>query len=312
MADTTVDIEKIHPQLRQVIGRIPSVPIHNRVMLSVLKVAMRLAPYPKIVDGVIITEHRLHNAGVRVYRPEGTTSGAALLWIHGGGMIIGSAAMNDRECSVFAKELNIVVVSVEYRLAPKHTFPCATDDCFEAWQWLQSNADTLEIDPERIVVSGQSAGGGLAASLVQQVYDAGGIQPAGQALFCPMLDDRTAARIELDAIKHRIWNNTNNRGGWSWYLGHAVGEPELPNYAAPARRKDLSGLAEAWIGVGGVDLFCEEDTLYAERLREAGVNCELEIVEGAPHAFETFAPKAPITIDFMAANGRFLRRVLKL
>lgn len=307
-----MDIEKVHPQLRQVIGRIPSVPFHNRVMLSVLKIAMRFAPKPKIVDGVSITEQQLNNAAVRVYRPEGELSGAALLWIHGGGMIIGSAATNDRECSVYAKELKSVVVSVEYRLAPKHTFPCATDDCFEAWQWMQSNADALGFDPARIVISGQSAGGGLAASLAQQVYDAGGVQPAGQALFCPMLDDRTAARVELDAIKHRVWNNTNNRGGWSWYLGHDVGEPELAEYAAPARRKDLSGLAETWIGVGDVDLFCEEDTLYAERLREAGVNCELEIVEGAPHAFETFAPTAPITIDFMASNDRFLRRVLKL
>jgi acetyl esterase/lipase len=125
-----------------------------------------------------------------------------LLWVHGGGLISGTAGANDPECSAYARDLKLVVVSVEYRLAPKYPFPAALDDCFETWQWMQQSADKLEINPSRIAISGQSSGGGLTASLAHRIFDEGGIQPAAQALFCPMLDDRTALRHELDIIQH--------------------------------------------------------------------------------------------------------------
>ena len=208
---------------------------------------------------------------MRLYRPEQGLSGAGLLWIHGGGMITGNAATNDRECAAFARELGIVVVSVEYRLAPKHPFPAALDDCHAAWQWMLSAAGELGIDPARIAISGQSAGGGLAASLALRIRDAGGLQPAAQALMCPMLDDRTGARRELDAIDHRVWNNRSNRAAWSWYLGLPPGSSEVPAHAAAARCANLRGLPPAWIGVGEVDLFLEEDRRYARAAdRSAG------------------------------------------
>jgi acetyl esterase/lipase len=307
-----MQIEKIHPDFRKVMSRIPSIPFHNPILLPIIRFLTRLPPPQKTMPGIIVSEQELNIAKVRIYRPEGKSSGAGLLWIHGGGMIVGSTANNERECSQYAKELKLVVVSVEYRLAPKHPFPCALDDCYEAWLWMQKSAATLGISADRIVISGQSAGGGLAASLVQKIVDEGGVQPAGQALFCPMLDDRTAARRELDDIKHRIWNNKNNRGAWAWYLGHSVGEMEIAEYAAPARRKNLSGLPPTWIGVGDIDLFYEEDYLYATRLKEAGVNCHLEVAPGAPHSFELFFPESPVTRVFLNSNYNFLRETLSI
>lgn len=305
-------IDKVHPELRQSIGRIPPIPFHNRMFLTLLNLLSRLPRKAATVSGVSVTEQTLGQARVRIYRPAGALSGAGLLWIHGGGLIIGTAAMNDRECSTWARDLQLVVVSVEYRLAPRHPFPAAIDDCFAAWQWLQQAAPGLGVDPARIVVAGQSAGGGLAASLAQRVRDSGGVQPAAQALFCPMLDDRTAAQVELDTLKHRIWNNRNNRAGWSWYLGHPPGQAQLPPYAVPARRDDLAGLPPAWIAVGDIDLFYAEDRAYAERLQRAGVPCIFYPVPMAPHGFESFAAEATPTRDLYRDYYHFLRRVLAL
>jgi acetyl esterase/lipase len=206
-------------------------------------------------------------------------------------------------------------VSVEYRKAPEHPFPAALDDCNAGWEWLQRNAVSLGISPARVAIGGQSAGGGLAAALVQRLHDAqstageptagepiaGGPQPIAQWLFCPMLDDRTAARLELDRVGHRVWNNRANRFGWSSYLGTTPGSPAVPPYAVPARREDLTGLPPAWIGVGDIDLFHEEDRAYAERLRAAGVEATLHVVPGAPHGFEAWAPKTNLSRAYVGS-----------
>ena len=307
-----MDINKVHPELRQAIGRIPSIPFNNRICLWILNLSARFISNSSTVDSVSIETIQLEHASVRIYRPEGALSGAGLLWIHGGGYITGTAAMNDRECALYADNLKLLVVSVDYRLAPKHPFPAAIDDCFEAWQWLQQSAVTLGIDPARIAVSGQSAGGGLAACLVQRIHDTGETKVAAQALFCPMLDDRTAAREELDAIKHRIWSNKNNRGGWAWYLDQKPGEKQLPPYAAAARREDLAGLPPSWVGVGDIDLFYEEDRNYAQRLNDSGVSCDFYAAPMAPHGFEALVPNASVSRDIFASNYAFLTKALNL
>ncbi len=304
--------DQIHPELRKTFGRIPPLPFHSALFRSVVNTLLKIAPKPKVIAGVPISEEKLDHVSVRVYRPPGELSGAALLWIHGGGLITGAAAMNDRECARYARELRLVVVSVDYRLAPQHPAPAAIDDCFAAWQWLQNRAASLGVDPARIAISGQSAGGGLAACLCQRIQDAGGVQPAAQALFCPMLDDRTAARRDLDVIKHRVWNNHSNCAGWSAYLGQAPGLPAVPPYTVAARRAELSGLPRTWIGIGDIDLFHDEARAYAQRLTAAGVSCEFDAVPMAPHAFETFVPNAPVVRRFMDGYYRFLQTALQL
>lgn len=301
----------VHPDLRAVYRRIPPLPFHSRLFLRLVKAAAKRRR-ARPMGGVLVEDRQLRHAALRIYRPEGALSGAGLVWIHGGGLLVGSPSMNDRECADYARELRLVVVSIDHRLAPEHPFPSAIDDCLEAWQWLQESAAELGVSPARIVISGLSAGGGLAAVLAQRIHDLGGVRPAGQALFSPMLDDRTAAREELDRPRHKLWSNRSNRSGWSHYLGGPPGMPELPAYAAAARREDLSGLPPAWIGVGELDLFSGECQRYAARLQEAGVESQLELVPGAPHGFESLAANAPVTRAYMASNYAFLRRVLGL
>ena len=307
-----MDIAAIHPELRNAYRRTPSLPCYSDLFVSVANLLLRLRRNKKSISSVEIREHNADGASVRVYTPPAPHTGAALLWIHGGGLLIGRASMNDALCAKYAKDLNILVVSVNYRLADKHPFPAAIDDCFYAWRWLQKNAVGLGVEPDRIIISGQSAGAGLAASLVQRIVDSGDIQPAGQALFCPMLDDRTAAREELDSVGHRVWNNRSNRAGWTAYLGQSAGQSATPEYAVPGRRENLTGLPPSWIGIGDVDLFYVESKSYANRLQACGVACELHTVQGAPHGFESLVPEASVTKSFFESNYGFLRKKLGL
>jgi acetyl esterase/lipase len=299
-------IEKIHPQLRDTFRKFPTLPLHNKQFVSLCKLVMPIAPTPKAGPGIAIDTRKLKNASVRIYRPHGELSGAGLLWIHGGGLVVGGAKQDDRLCGAMARDLGIVIVSVDYRLAPEHQYPCAIDDCFEAWEWLRITAPNLGIEASRIAIAGQSAGGGLAAALALRILDAGGVQPAAQLLFCPMLDDRTATRRELDDIKYPLWTNRSNRQAWTWYLGQPAGSASVSPYAAPARRENLAGLPPTWISIGDIELFYDEAVLYAERLKETGVRLVLHVTPQAPHAFESIVPDAVVTRELVLSAYGFL------
>lgn len=237
-------------------------------------------------------------ARLRVHRPARLAEGTpALLWIHGGGYLLGSAAQDDRVCRAFSRELGITVVAVSYRLAPQHPYPAALDDCYAA---LATLAGMPAVDPDRIAIGGASAGGGLAAALALLARDRGEIAPVLQLLAYPMLDDRSAA-LPADS-RYRLWSPRSNRFGWASYLGDAD-----PQVAVPARRTDLSGLAPAWIGVGTLDLFYDEDVTYADRLRQAGVPCRLEVVPGAFHGFDQWAFWTAVSQSFFASQCASLR-----
>jgi acetyl esterase/lipase len=243
-------------------------------------------------------------AGVRVHRPGGaTTPRPALLWIHGGGYVVGSARLGDRMMRRMARTLGAVVASVEYRLAPEHPYPAALDDCWAALNWLVNQAD---IDSHRIVVAGPSAGGGLAAALTLRTVDTGLTKLAGQVLQYPMLDDRTALRSFTPRLG---WTPADNDFGWRSYLAATPGSDGISSYAAPARRKDLSGLPSTWIGVGAADLFFDEGIAYAKRLTAAGVATELEVVQGAFHGFD-IASRAKLSRRFIDARMTATRRLL--
>ncbi len=208
--------------------------------------------------------------------------------------MIGCAAQDDRVCRAFAHELGVVVAAPDYRLAPEHPFPAPLDDCYRALVWLASQPD---IDPTKVAVGGNSAGGGLAAALALRARMEGAISIAFQLLTYPMLDDRTATRTDIDESCMRLWNNSVNRLGWESYTGLPVGSPEVTPLAAPGRCQDLTGLPPAWIGVGTLDLFHDESLAYADGLRAAGVQCALEAVDGAFHGFD-FVSRSPIVERF--------------
>ncbi len=223
-----------------------------------------------------------------------------VLWIHGGGYVIGAAAQDDATCARIATTLGAVVFSVDYRLAPAHPHPAGLNDCAAAWSVMHAEAQALGLDPGRSIISGQSAGAGLAAALVLRLKDAGAPVPAKQVLIYPMLDDRTVTRT-IDGAHHRIWDHQSNAIAWRAYLGRAPGDDGVSEYAAPARRRDLSGLPSTWMGVGSVDLFHDEDVDYARRLKAAGVDVELEVVAGAFHAFDVAVRRAAVSQRFVAS-----------
>jgi acetyl esterase/lipase len=285
-------VPEVDPDLRSALRRVqrmPGPPLEWAWARRILRLALAAAPTGMDGTGVTVEQPQGPVPGVRVFAPSGPRGDGALLWVHGGGYVLGAARMDDRLCATAARALRMVVVSAEYRLAPEHPFPAGLDDCAAAWQWVQDSAATLGVDPRRVAVGGQSAGGGLAAALCQRLHDEGGSVPAAQWLFCPMLDDRTAARRELDPVGHAVWDNRRNRYGWTSYLGQEPGAATVPPHAVPARRDDLSGLPPAWIGVGDVDLFHDESVGYAARLRAAGVGVELVVVPGAPHGIVSWA-----------------------
>lgn len=234
-----------------------------------------------------------------------------LLWMFGGGLIAGSAEHVNDVASRFASELDVLVVVPDYRLAPENPYPAAIDDCYAALRWVIANADQLGIDPDRIAVGGESAGGGLAAALAQRAFDEG-ITLRLQLLIAPMLDDRTVTRAEKQGRVAVAWTVGSNRFGWSSYLGHDLGRDEDRPYAVPARRADLRGLAPAWVSVGEIDLFHEEDLEYIRRLREAGVACDLHTIAGAHHAFEQLKPNHPAVRELWLSRMQALARALAI
>jgi acetyl esterase/lipase len=244
--------------------------------------------------GVRMTRHRVDGRLlVLVLSPTASAGGRrpALLYIHGGGMITGSPKTEASGSGQLARELNAVVVSPDYRLAPEHPYPAALDDCMAALHWMLDNAEELGIHPDRIAVTGSSAGGGLAAAVAQRAHDEG-IALRAQALVYPMLDDRTALR-DAGGRGRFMWTPESNRFGWTAYLGREARMSDAPEYSAPARREDLSGLAPAWVGVGDLDLFYDESVDYARRLQAAGVDCELVTVPGMYHGADGLARKNP-------------------
>ncbi len=302
-----MDIDEVDPALREATLKLPATDPSKAWMRTVARVATRVMPVRR-TDGVSVSTVRFGGVRIRVYRPaERGGDGGGLFWVHGGGLLFGDARQDEALCAGTARELGVPVVSANYRFAPEHPFPAALDDIRTAWGWAQGNAAELGVGAGRWVVGGESAGAGLAASLVQRIHDEGGVQPVAQWLFAPMIDDRTAADESLDAIEHWVWNNRANRVGWSGYLGQAPGASDLPPYAAAARRVDLTGLPSAFIAVGDIELFLAEDQDYARRLEEAGVSVQLDIVPGAPHGFENWARDTEPAIALMRRSRDWLR-----
>ena len=241
-------------------------------------------------------------------KEECKNSSSAIMWIHGGGRIMGSASGHGPSdtCSRIVNLLGIPVFSPIYRFAPEFPFPAALDDIHAAYHWLAKDLEAKSADKKimkvKIGVAGDSVGSGLAAELSQRLLDKSQEQtesapskpgvplPVCQLLIYPMLDDRTCLNDSLSKMPHLVWNNKSNKYAWSSYLGlgHEPGDEHLPKYSSAARRKDLSGLPPAWILVGNLDLFHTECIEYARRLKADGVETELAEAKGSFHGFMTY------------------------
>jgi len=235
-----------------------------------------------------------HEVPVRIYTPDGDSGlRPAILQIHGGGYVMGSHRLSHAANLGIAAEADAVIVAVDYRLAPETTAPGAVEDCHAALAWLATEADGLGVDPTRIAVRGESAGGGLAAALCLFARDRGGPAIIHQNLIYPMLDDRTCITQLPEHLGAFVWPPEANAFGWRALLGGPPGAGTVPDYAVAARAESLTALPAAFIAVGGLDLFLLEDLDYARRLIEAGVPSELHIYPGAYHGFDVVADAPP-------------------
>lgn len=249
---------------------------------------------------------------VRIMVIDGTgekPGSAAYLHMHGGGFVGGRVDQYPAAYQALAEACGCLIVSVDYRLAPETRFPGALEDNYAALRWLHGNAEALGVDPQRIAIGGESAGGGHAAMLAIAARDRGEFPIAFQLLVYPMLDDRTGSTVAPPAhVGQFVWNAGSNRFGWASLLGQAPGLKSVPAGSVPARVANLAGLPPAFIAVGGLDLFAAEDIAFAERLNAAAVPVELLVVPGAYHAFDALAPNARVSRQFRSALVEALKR----
>jgi acetyl esterase/lipase len=314
-------LDLVHPQLRPAAGKIVefsgSMPPLTPATLSAWRNRPSFAQPPR--DDVPHEARQIPGPGdtaLTIYIVNGGVAGPArpcIVHTHGGGFVMGSARDSVRMLQDLCADLGCMAVSVEYRLAPEATWRASLADNYAALAWVHADAAALGVDRDRIAVMGESAGGGHAALLAIAARDRAEVPLAFQCLTYPMLDDRTGStRDPAPFVGKLIWTPESNRFGWRAFLGTAPGGPAVPAAAVPARTTNFAGLPPAFIGVGSIDLFADEDTEYARALNAAGVASELIVVPGAFHGFDVIGTTTPIGRWFDAARRTALRQGLGL
>ncbi|HEY1635396.1 MAG TPA: alpha/beta hydrolase [Acidimicrobiales bacterium] len=266
-----------------------------------------------IAEVVETTDHQLTVADgtmilARWYRLPSSRSRAAVLYLHGGGMILGSVPIFDGPVSRYVAHTGVSMLSVEYRLAPEHPYPTPVEDAYAGLVWLADHAAELGVDPERIAVMGDSAGGGLAAAVAILSRDRRGPPLARQILLYPMLDDRTTTP-DPEIVPFAGWTYNDNVTGWSALLGERFGSTVVDPTAAPSRLTDATALPPAYVEVGQLDIFRDEDITYALTLSHAGVPVELHSHPGVPHEYDAIAFDADVSRRALADRHRVLKSI---
>jgi acetyl esterase/lipase len=244
----------------------------------------------------------------RWYRLPSSDSRAAVVYLHGGGMILGSVPIFDGPVSRYVAHTGVPMLSVDYRLAPEHPYPTPVEDAYTGLVWLAAHAAELEVDPDRIAIMGDSAGGGLAAATAILSRDRSGPSLTRQILLYPMLDDRTATP-DPELVPFAGWTYDDNVTGWRALLGERAGGPSVESTAAPARLTDATGLPPAYIEVGQLDIFRDEDAAYALALSQAGVPVEFHLHPGVPHEYDAIAFSADVSRRALADRHRVLKSI---
>lgn len=243
-------------------------------------------------------------------RTDHVEPGPGIFHIHGGGMVAGERMIGIPQILPWIVEHDAVAVTVEYRLAPEFPDPYPVEDCYAGLVWTVEHATELGIDPDRILIEGASAGGGLSAGTALLARDRQGPPLIGQVLLCPMLDDRDTTTSTEQYDDAGSWVRESNLMGWRALLGERRGTADVSIYAAPARATDLSGLPPAFIEVGSAEVFRDEDVAYATNLWASGVQAELLVWAGGYHGFDSIAPHAAVSQSAVTARASFVARLL--
>lgn len=308
------------PQFQDFVATMPSVDFSRldeaRAFFAQMTESIKAAVDASDVD---IVEHFVPGSPgapqvrVLVYTPRSKKSiTPALLHIHSGGFVLGSVEMIHGESVRLATALGITVVAVAYRLAPEHPFPAAIEDCYSALSWMAQESTALKIDPARIGVLGQSAGGGLSAALALLSRDRSGAKLCFQYLGIPELDDRLQTPSMAQFVDTPFWDRPSAEWSWKYYLGDIKpGSENVSPYAAPARMADLSGLPPAYLSAQQFDPLRDEGILYALRMLQAGVAVELHCFPGTFHG-SLVMPNADVSQREMAEMVAVLKKGLKV
>lgn len=308
-------LDLVDPELRSLLDMWPTLTLDAKTLADIRAGGRPIATPPIVANAVVRSEYHVPGpAGapdilLSVYTPPGAGPFPCVYHIHGGGYVMGSAASLEFRHRPLAEELRAVIVSVDYRLAPETTHPGPVEDCYAGLAWIVAHAAMLNVDVARLGVTGESAGGGLAAALALLARDRGDYTLAFQLLVYPMIDDRTVDAEPHPHVGQHIWTPASNHFGWSALLGHAPGIEGVSAYAAAARADDLAGLPPTFIMTGALDLFLEEDLEYARRLTRAGVPTELHVYPGAFHGFDIH-PTAAVAVRARADHAAALKRFL--
>jgi acetyl esterase/lipase len=283
--------------------------VARRDVASQMLAAIEVPPNENVTheDRVVPGPAGAPDISVRIYRPVNASGSLpGVYFIHGGGMILGNVEGESPVAEQVCEQVGAIVVSVEYRLAPEHPHPAPAEDCYAGLVWMARNAAELGFDPDRLAVYGGSAGGGLTIAMVLLARDRGFPAIRFQMPIYPMIDDTNETASSHEITDVGVWDRPANIEAWQWYLGGGKAD----QYAAPARAEDLSGLPPAFIDVGTVDLFRDEDITFAMRLMQAGVPTELHVNPGAYHASEVLAPQAELSRRIWERRFDALRRGL--
>ncbi|MCP1309514.1 alpha/beta hydrolase [Paenibacillus tyrfis] len=291
--------KRILPELRQAYAQFPGFQLEENLERSRSLVS---PPPVKKSEHVHTTSRTIPGAAgemlAKIYEPAGRKGDKlpAMLWIHGGGYVMGHPDMDDELCERFVQTAGCVVVSVDYRLAPENPYPAAIEDCYAGLVWMTEKAESLGIDVNRVAIAGASGGGGLTAALALMARDKGGPSIIFQMPLYPMLDNRNITPSSHEITEDRaIWNRTNNLAAWNMYLGEENDASGISSYAVPSRAENLAGLPPTYTCVGQLDLFRDETIEYVTRLAQAGVDVEFHLYPGCFHLFESFVPEAEVS-----------------
>lgn len=300
----SIDSAEIHPELRNagILIRL-LVPSFTERKFRLAKVALQSlkGKCRSTLNYEQIFIARADNSLLRlcVYSPQTPRQNVpGILWLHGGGYAIGTPEQSERMIERFVDSSGCVVVSPDYRLSIDAPYPAALEDSYAALLWLKTNGSAYGMRDDQLMVGGESSGGGLAVAVALYARDKKEVSIAFQMPLYPMLDDRmmTASAINNDAP---VWNSKSNEIGWRLYLGDWYGQASVPEYAAPARCRDLNGLPPACSFVGSIEPFRDETIQYFERLSAAGIPVHYKVFDGCFHGFDIVSPQSKVAMAAM-------------